>query len=165
MPKTKKRYVIKFNEKNLNDRIYTRDSIDVADLHKHFSVTQFEPESFDISFKNVIGFVNLGIDDIGVYAKNFKFLHKTEYVCPTCGTQLFTRGEVYLCDECEWRGLEPSTIETLIDAAKLTISLYKLGNMQLVTSSRGYVNDECVVSRCKMLALFFTTEPSFPIKK
>lgn len=135
MPKTKKRYLILFNVMNKNGRVYKPESF--GELLPTYFVKPTVPESFSARLDDVCAICRVGIDDIGLYAYDFKFLRN---------------------------GLTPKNEVTAL--AKEVISLIRNDmNMTLVTASTASVDPDGTVRDCILKYLFFTNEPAFDLNQ
>ena len=134
MPKTKKRYLILFNVMNKNDRKYTQES-----FHEipNPCMVQLNWPGDRVNLNEVCAICKLGIDDIGLYAYDFKFLRN---------------------------GLTPNN--ELVENARLVIRYLKAGIVKtLVTASTGSIDPDGTVNSCIIVCLFFTDEPSFDLNQ
>lgn len=138
MPKRKLRYLIRFNEKNANGRIYLRDSIVESALKTTYWVHNGEPESsFAVPISNCCGMCQLKINDFGVYMDGFKFLRD--------GSRLN---------------------KPLIENAKIVTSMLRKGvSLYPVTASVGNITKDGVIENCEIISVFFTSTPSFEQSK
>lgn len=135
MPKTKKRYVILFNVRNKNERVYKPESF--KELRPTYFVKPTVPESFRVRLDDICATCKVGIDDVGLYVYDFKFLRN---------------------------GLTPKNEITAM--AKDVISLIRNGmSMTLVTASTASVDPDGTVRDCILLYLFFTNEPAFDLNQ
>lgn len=135
MPKTKKRYLILFNVMNKNGRVYKPESF--GELRSTYFVKPTVSESFRVMLDDICATCKVDIDDVGLYAYDFKFLRN---------------------------GLTPKNEVT--KHAKEIISLIRSGaGMTLVTASTASVDPDGTVRDCILLYLFFTNEPAFDLNQ
>lgn len=135
MPKTKKRYLIYFNVRNKNERVYKPESF--KELRPTYFVKPTVPESFSARLDDVCAICKVDMDEIGLYAYDFRFLRN---------------------------GLTPKNEITAL--AKDIIKLIRNSvNMTLATASTASVDPDGTVSDCILHYLFFTSEPSFDLNQ
>lgn len=75
MPKKTKRYVLKFNEKQPDGKLYRRNAFDGIPKNETFYLHGELPDStISVEMDKCVGMCNLGVDSTGVHVKNVRFL-------------------------------------------------------------------------------------------